>query len=166
MSVLDREQPVVINVGGCRCSGTPHTDGDEVYLKPEIGLEGGLVAEQQLLDHQGPNTQAEATALTREWALTFVRYGAYGWNLVDAEGEPRPFDIEEVLGSYSIGRTVADAAADLYGDQVMRPLMKALPKALPRGSGTSKTSRTPRSTKRQRGSSSPASLEASPPSAA
>lgn len=149
-----------VPVRACACPGTPH-DRDEVYLLPEIGLEGGLVAEQQLIDHSG-----DASLLTRLWATTFVRYGATGWNLTDEEGDPVPFDVDALLASYEMGRAVADAASDLYTQQVMRPLMKALPNTSPAGRTGRTTSRRQRSTGRQRESSSPATSEVSPPSAA
>lgn len=150
-----------VRVRDCACPGTPHETGDEVYLAPEIGLEGGLVAEQQLIDHQD-----DAASLTRLWAMTFVRYGVVGWNLVDDTGLDVPFDIESVLGSYEMGRAAADAASDLYTGQVMRPLMKALPNTSPGGRTGRTTSRRHSSRRTQRESSSPATSEVSPPSAA
>ena len=32
---------VPVPVGDCRCPGTPHEDGDVVFLYPKLGMEGG-----------------------------------------------------------------------------------------------------------------------------
>ena len=52
------------------------------------------------------------------------RYGAKGWNLVDETG-PIPFDVEQILGDYSLARPVANWASDQgWGNLVMAPFLQ------------------------------------------
>lgn len=132
---------VEVRARDCACPGTPHEDGDLVYLLPTLGIEGGLEAEAQLLDaiRKFPITEkmskaaeAEATEgrsryLRPKWFSTFLRYGAVGWNLVDDNG-PRPFDVDVLIGDYSLARMPGDTAADLYGASVLAPFQSPPPK--------------------------------------
>lgn len=139
-------EPVPVKVRSCTCPGSPHPDGDVVYLPPTIGLMDGLAAEQALFDldvshpiRPGLADQAEAgdaraiaeltdianrrfLALRPSWFPMFVRQ-ASGWNVVDQDGERVPFDINVVLGDYAMARKVADAAAELYQEPLLAPFM-------------------------------------------
>lgn len=119
----------------CSCPGTPHPDGDEVYLHSTLPMLGGIVAEQAMV---GAKSTDE---LTQTWLLIFVRYGAYGWNLVDEDG-PVPFDVDVLLGDWMIGRPVALKAADLYQEAVAAPLAQRRSKPSPTGPTADTTSRT------------------------
>ena len=132
---------VPVRVRDCACPDTPHADeGDLVYLLPMLGLDGGILAEQQMLTAAAAG---DSSGLTRSWLRTFVEHGAAGWNLTDEQGEPVPFDIDVVLADWRLARPVADKAADLYTEAVMAPFQQASPK-------NSRTGRTPRGTSRTR----------------
>ena len=124
-----------VRVGDCACPDTPHADGDEVYLTEKISLEGGLAAQQDIA-----TAGSDGNALTRRWLITFVRFGAVGWNLRDEDG-PRPFDVEALLADFGLAEPVADRAAELYSEAVMRPLLRASSKDSPTGSTRSSTRR-------------------------
>ena len=90
-----------VRVRDCACPGEPHSEeGDIVFLASTLPAEGGIVAEQQMSDVQDVET------LTRRWLITFVRYGATGWNLHDEDG-PTPFDVEVLLADWALARPVA-----------------------------------------------------------
>jgi hypothetical protein len=72
---------IEVRVRDCACPDAPHPDGDIVYLRPKIGLEGGIAAQQALAKADG-----DVEVLTRLWLSLFVRYGATGWNLRDETG--------------------------------------------------------------------------------
>lgn len=126
----------------CACPGSPHDEGDIVYLLPTLGIEGGLEAEADLLDainkfpiSEKMSKAAEAAATTSrsrylrpKWFVTFLRHGAVGWNLVNAEGEPEPFDVERLVADYSLARMPGDKAADMYGAAVLAPFQSPPPK--------------------------------------
>ena len=139
-------------VRDCACPGEPHKDspgegipaGDVVYILPTLGLEGGLEAEQDFEEVQRmyPMTKEQAKDpafladvaakrtrwLRPRWYRTFLQYGAVGWNLLDADGDPVPFDLDALINDYSLGKPVADAASDRYSKQVMAPFLPPPPK--------------------------------------
>lgn len=133
------------------CPDGSHPDGDVVYLRPTLGLTGGIVAQQDFVacrrpgpkDKHGNDTwEIDGAALTPRWMETFVRYGATGWNLHDAAG-PWPWDIERLLGDFDLAFPVADRADDEYREAVLRPLGLARPATSPPGPTAGSTSRTP-----------------------
>lgn len=128
---------VPVRVRDCACPGTPHPDGDVVYLSPTLPLEGGITAEQQLFEAAG-----DGPKLTRLWLRTFVEYGAQGWNLVDEDGDAVPFDVTAILADWGFARTVADKASDIYSDTVTAPFQAALKERSPTGRTRRTTSRT------------------------
>jgi hypothetical protein len=137
-------EPVPVKVRDCTCPGSPHPDGDVVYLPPTLDLDVGLQAEAFLLQSADEfplkasvSEQAEAGDiramaelervagqrllwLRPRWFPLFVRQ-ASGWNVVDTDGEPVRFDIDAILGDYVVARKVADAAADLYQGPILSP---------------------------------------------
>jgi len=125
-----------VRVRDCACPDTPHEDGDVVYLAPALGYKGGLTAERQLFA-----LSTDEDALTEAWGETFIRYGAIGWNFLDAEGEPVPFDVEALLADYRISRPVASRGIDLYGPEVIAPFVPKSAKPSPTGQTGRTTSR-------------------------
>jgi hypothetical protein len=115
----NREQPVRVNVGICRCSGSPHTDGDWVELRPKPSLRLGLAA-------QGAAAAAnDVGEMAADVGLAFMRHGVEAWSFVDNQGKPIPLtfaEIERQLDWDTGGKEVADAAADLYTEAVFGPL--------------------------------------------
>jgi hypothetical protein len=156
-----------VRVRDCTCPGTPHNgEGDWIALTPTLSLEGGLAAEGDLRAValiRDENERSEA--LQRRWLITFVRYGAKAWNFVDEEGNEQPFDIEAILADYGIAQPVANRAADLYTDSVLRPFQKRLAARSPTGPTNGSTSARPASTRSRSKPSSPATTADTPPSA-
>lgn len=172
--------PVGVRVRDCECPGTPHAEeGDVVYLRPTLGLAGGLAAENdnslaiaETLATIGrppkggwsPAQQAQMVPLLTEglrsrWLVTYVRHGAMGWNLTDEDG-PVPFDVQVILDDYNLAQPVAEKCDELYGETVARPLLARLSARSPSGRmGQSISRRT--STTRRRKPSSPATTAGS-----
>ena len=118
------------------CSIEGHEEGHSVFLAPTLSLEGGITAEQNIVEAQGDQSK-----LIRLWLRTFVTYGAVGWDLHDEEGTPLPFSVEAVLADWAIARPVADRASDLYGDSVMAPFQNQPAGRSPTGPKRPTTSR-------------------------
>ena len=134
-------EPVAVRVRDCACPGTPHTDeGDLVYLRPTLSLAGGITAQQDLVASDG-----EPNELVRRWLITYVRYGAIGWNWLDDSGQPIPFDVDAILDDFTLATPVADKADELYSEAVLRPLGLSRPKTSRTGPTAASTSRTRRS---------------------
>ena len=137
-------------------TGLHNGEGDWVALAPRLSLDGGLAAEQDLREVAGiPDEGARGDAIQRRWVVTFVKYGAKAWNFHDEEGNELPFDVEELLADYSLGRPVADKAADLYSDAVLRPFLNRLQVRSPTGRTAGTTSKARRRTPKPSGQSSP-----------
>ncbi len=155
MSRFSDRVPVTVPIGPCGCPGTPH-EQDEVYLRPTISLDGGMAAQAAIMRHG-----ADAEALAKAWTPLFLRDGVTGWNLVDADGNPEPLDLDGLLTDFDAVRPVADKAAELYADSVLRPLLAASKQTSPDGRGARSTSAPRTSTRSRRKPSSPLALVAS-----
>ena len=143
--------------------GTHNGEGDWVALAPKLSLEGGLAAEQDLREVAGiKDDGARGDAIQRRWVVTFVRYGAKEWNFHE-DGEDIPFSTDALLEDYSLARPVADKAADLYSDAVLRPFLNRLQERSPTGRTGATTSKARRRTPKPSGPSSPATSADSAP---
>lgn len=153
---------VPVRFRGCECPGTPHSEeGDVAYLTPKLSLAGGLVASADISAALGSGSM-----LKELWLVTFVRYGVAGWNLVDEDGDPVPFDVEVLLDDYDLAMPVAEKADELYGDTVARPFLSRIKEISRRGRTNGSTSPTPKSPRKRRERSSPATTAGSRPSTA
>lgn len=127
-----------VRVRDCTCPDKPHEEGDGVFLAERLSALGGIAAEQDLT-----NAAGDADLLTRLWLITFVRYGATGWNLQDAEGRPIPFSVDDLLADWALARPVALRAGELYQASVMAPFQQTPPKPSRTGRTRATTSATP-----------------------
>lgn len=143
----------------CTCPGTPHEEGDIIFLRPTVSLAGGLALERDFVAAAGTDLESIQTDLTARWLVTCIRYGAMGWNVIDDAG-PVAFDVEAVIADYTIARPVADVAAELYTDTVLLPLARRLSGISPSGSTTDSTSATAQPTRKPRKRSSRATSAA------
>lgn len=146
-------EPIQVKVRDCP-TGLHNGEGDWVLLAPTLSLVGGLAAERDLraigddvpIPDGSPKdvverlTAEREAALTNRWIVTFIRHGAIGWNLHDEDGTALPFSVDELLADYNLSRVVADEAANLYTDSVLRPLRIAPPAKSPSGRTSGSTS--------------------------
>lgn len=150
-------EPIQVKVRDCP-TGLHNGEGDWVLLAPTLSLDGGLTAEGDLriVTAQVDDPTERGMTLQRKWAITFVRFGAKGWNLHDDDGTALPFDIDALLDDYGLARIVADKAADLYTEAVLRPFQTLLAARSPTGRTKATTSPRPGRTRKSSGPSSPA----------
>lgn len=123
-----------VRVRDCACPGSPHEEGDGVFLSSTLSAEGGIAAEQQMGEIR------DVDQLTQKWLVTFVRYGAQGWNFLDEDG-PVPFDVEDLLADWGLARPVALRAAELYQEAVSAPFQTAPARPSANGRTRATTSR-------------------------
>ncbi|MEO8549310.1 MAG: hypothetical protein ABI678_05040 [Kofleriaceae bacterium] len=173
-------EPIAVRVRDCACPGTPHAEGDVVYVAPTASLRLGLAVEAdtgaalaEVIANAGPapsggwnegNSQSLAVSMTdrlrRRYLETYVRFGTVGWNFEDEDG-PMPFDAEVLLADYALGQPIAERCDELYGETVTRPLLARLNR--PSGPGRTRATTSAKVTpiRPRRKSSSPATSAAS-----
>ena len=140
MSVLDRPELVPVSLGYCPCEGTPHADGDTVYLHPELSMSGGMAAqgaisEASTLDAYGNLIAIDEVQLQELIAMVWIRHGVAGWTFLDDLGAEIPVtdrNVSRALPYAKGGRLVADKADDLYGAVVTAPLVEKMDALLKR----------------------------------
>lgn len=148
---MDRSLLVPVRVA-CPCPGTPHPDGDTVYLYPKLGLAGGIVAGQQVRNYS-PALGVER--LTAQLTETWVLFGVADWTFIDAEAKPLPVSEAAIrdllLADYTLATPVADKADELYAGAVLDPLTRRpSPPSAPRSTAGSTSAKARSSTKRRK----------------
>ena len=127
MAENDRGQPVVVDVGACRCPGSPHAS-DTVTLRGEPSVEmaaaawGATAVGGTLWDIQA------------RYAGIWLHYGIVDWSFVDAKGKAEliyPGNIDRLIPFSQGGMEVFDKADDLYSDAVLSPLGARMSKLSP-----------------------------------
>lgn len=111
---------VEVGVGACRCPGTPHPDGDVVFLYPELSMAGGIAAQVALA--MGSDTAERVSGMYQ----ALVDHAVADWTFVDAKGakvDINPATIRGALAWLHGGAEVATKAIELYGDIANVPLV-------------------------------------------
>ena len=138
---------IEVNIGACTCPGTPHPDGDVVYLRDKMGLAGGSILTGIVSDFLSlpMEERPSSTTLTADLRVGYVQQGAVGWNLVGEDGD-LPFTPEnlreQILDDYARGTLVADKADELYYEPVLAPLLARVAQLLQPTPTNPRTSRT------------------------
>ena len=159
MTTADGMQPVVVNVGPCRCIGgadTLHPKGDEVYLAPEASMTLGLRSNGAIAVSEDNPARLEAML-----GRVFIEEGITGWTFTE-DDKPvlvTPASIERWLPWARGGALVSERANDLYSEAVLSPLRARFLLAQKRGPTSVLTSVT-RPSRRQRLNSSKSSSPA------
>ena len=139
MTTADGMQPVVVNVGACRCIGGAHTT-DTVTLAPEASMTLGLRGKGAIAAAGN-----DAARLESMLARVFIDEGIIGWTFVDAEGQPEPVNhdnVERLLPWGRGGAEVSERANDLYSEAVLGPLVRRSQSTPPPGQTVVSTSAT------------------------
>lgn len=166
MSALDNEL-VPVPLGYCPCLGTPHPDGDIVYLYPELSVPAGIRARAWFVEAMQGTT--DTVTLQEQIAGLWLSVAVARWTFLFDDGQPIPLTPENVLRALPYGkggRLVADKADDLYVDSVVTPLAQGLDALSQRGpttNGRRATSRPMTSTRKPRKPSSTATTDKAPP---
>lgn len=139
--------PVEVNIGECGCPNAPHSDGDVVYLAPQLSMAGGMAAQSAISEGI-----TDSLRLQELLAAIWVRHGVVDWNLVDEDGDKLPLDPQTIAAALPYGkggRLVAERADELYAEDILAPLVQRLKNTSRRGPTGDSTSATPKPTSRQ-----------------
>ena len=111
------DERVAVEMGECRCPGTPH-DHDTVYLRSELGPEGGYAALRAIRA-----AQTDDDVLPEMLGRAYARFGIVDWTFEDADG-PVPCtaaNIERL--SWDVIYPIAERGDELYAQSLLRPLV-------------------------------------------
>lgn len=110
-----------VNVGACRCPGTPHSDGDVVSLDIELSTPAGIAA-QAALSQGGGWEDLYAGML-----MGLMRHSVREWTFRDEDGPVpvSPSNVEKYLPWLRGGKEVAGMAAELYAQTILDPFVAA-----------------------------------------
>lgn len=152
MSVLDRPALVPVRLEYCPCEGTPHADGDIIYLHPELSMSGGLAAQGAISEAQGDDG-LDIVRLQELLAGVWIRHSVAEWTFLDDAGgliPVTPANVAAALPYAKGGRLVADKADDLYAEAVTGPLVAKLDALSKRGSTRTPGPTSPNGTTRRK----------------
>lgn len=112
--------------------GVPIPEGDVALFRPRMTLEGSLEVTAMLSDTDLLSNEARFMARLGKICLTD---GLVWWNLQDDQGNPVPLS-RAVLESGALSweetlEPLANKAADLYGEEALRPLARMADSASP-----------------------------------
>lgn len=143
--------PVEVRLGACLCAGTPHLDGDVVYLAAKLPTPAGHAAVRAL--SQGGDLEVTILA-------GIIRYSIVGWNFVDDKGNDvsvTPDNVDRYLPWNEGGKEVAAEARKQYMAEGNGPFSSSTSRRTSKNSSPpsptgAPTSRTPRSSSKHQSS--------------
>ena len=126
MTWTDRT-PEPVHIAECPCPGTPHPDGDTVFLAPLLSMAGGMAAQVAMSEGS-----TDLIALQEMLARVYLTHGVVGWTFVDDQGQPIPVSYANamlLLPYGKGGRLVADKADELYAQDLLAPFQEQIERA-------------------------------------
>lgn len=151
----------------CPCPGTPHPEGDVVWLKPEPDVALFVAFNITFESVRGSALSLQTWYADMQGALSelYLRHGIRAWSFTDEKGDAVlifPSTVARLLPYNKGGKEVADACDALYSTVLLAPFVEAgekAQKAKNRGlrrptKNSSPAGRTARSTSRTRSSGS------------
>jgi hypothetical protein len=134
------EERIPVEGLACRCPGSPHLDGDTVWLRKELTPEGGFAVLRAIRDAEG-NVDRLPETLGRAYAES----GIVDWTFLDADGEPVPCTPETRRQlAWAVVYPVAERGDGLYAADLLAPLAPLLSKSSRNGHSAPSTSATRR----------------------
>lgn len=115
---------IPVPVGACRCPGSPHEDGDTVFLYPKLGLDAGIAVQSAVQTNDpGPGRLAAAYQ-------ALIDHNIADWNITNGDGSKLPIDkahIRAALPWMEGGKEVADKLLIMHQEAVLAPLRGPAP---------------------------------------
>ncbi len=144
----------------CPCPGTPH-ESDAVEYKRVLPLAGGMAAIAAMRDATlGTLGKLDSLRLAEHLFPVYLAHAIDAWTFTGEDGKPLALDAADAALPFETKYLIADAADDLFGEEVTRPLALMIEKGLRAGlTGHSISRRKPsgRSPRSRSGRSSPKS---------
>lgn len=146
----------------CPCAGTPHEAGDTIVFCNVLPLAAGIAGVRAMRDGIVLRAgQFDGVALAEHLFPVYLAHAIESWTFTDADGEPLPLDQGDAALPFPVKYEIADAADDLFGEEITRPLLAMIQKSSPSGQTAPSTSANRRSGRSRRSPSAPSSPDAS-----
>ena len=110
-----------VNVGACRCPGTPHTDGDIVSLDTQLSTPAGIAAQAALVE--GDSWEERYAGMV----MGLMRFSVRDWTFRNEDG-PIPITastVDSELTWLNGGKEVAAAITQLHQASILDPFVEA-----------------------------------------
>lgn len=138
----------------CPCPGTPHAEGDTIFLRPELDLKGGFTFTSAFSDNA---TDESGMPIEQALGMAYLVAGISGWTFTtrNAKGEDIPIppsraNIMRLRWTPALAE-VGEVAAGRYGVTALLPLLAGTNRSSRRSRTVRSTSaRKPSSMRRQR----------------
>lgn len=142
----------------CPCPGSPHPEGDTVYLREKLGLRAGTTLQHLIIASRRQNasdddveppplTPMQIAEVNGNLIEQYVLLGVVGWTFVDEKGRTVPVHSDTIrswlLDDFERATPIADKADDLYKDAVIGPLVRVASESSPDTTTDTSTSHTP-----------------------
>lgn len=135
---MTTEELVPHNGIACPCPGTPHAEGDTVFLYPKLAFVDAVVVlrKLELASADGADPQEIGAVLMDG----YLQRGIAKWTFLDEDG-PRPVNrttiAEFSAANLMLAVQIADHADDLYSHALIDPLQAKSSRTTPTAKSTS-----------------------------
>lgn len=117
----------------CPCPGTPHGE-DMVTFKAVLPLAAGIAAMAALRDSvEKYGTDLNALVLGETLYPIYFAHAIESWTFTKEDGSPLLQAEADAVLPFDVKFAIADAADDIFGEQVARPLVAMIQRLLPAG---------------------------------
>jgi hypothetical protein len=124
----------------CPCPGTPH-EIDTIQFRRVLPLAGGIAAIAAMREGAIARSNAiDGLTLAIYLFPVYLAHAVESWTFVDESGAPLPLDAGDAALPFGTKYEIADAADDLFGEEVTRPLAGMIRKSSRSGSTAPSTS--------------------------
>lgn len=136
MGWLVSEERVPVEGLGCLCPGTPHPEGDTVWLRAELGPDGGFAAMRVINE-----AQVDPSVLQEKIGRIYAEHGIVDWTFLGDDGEPLEVSLENIrLLKWDVIYPIAQKGDDIYAEALLRPLVESRSKSSRNGHTARSTS--------------------------
>lgn len=142
----------------CPCTGTPHPDGDTVTFRAVLPLAGGMAGISAFVAASRAAGGKLDNLILSEWiGPIYLLHAVATWTFTNADGAAVPISDGDAVLPFAVKYEIADAADDLFGEELTRPLAAMIRRSSGNGQTASSISRNRPSGRTPRRPSAPSS---------
>lgn len=100
---------------------------DTVVFRQKLDFRAGLTIRHALILARVDDAEMSAAEMLTVLSEQYVLYGVESWSLCEPNGSPMPVTRaairDRLLANYEVALTLADAADEVYAEQILLPLL-------------------------------------------